>query len=569
MKKLLTVLLTLLMVFTLVGCSDKKEEEPVIVDTLEVNEVEVEDEPIVGGFVEVEDRTLTDELKEIFNKAKEGYVGMSLEPIELYQTQVVAGTNYKFVCSGTKTTNPPINGSYFVTVYKDLQGNCSIIDVETITESSGDVDGEPAVKEVDKTINYWVVFYNPDGNELQRSAIKYGTVPTFDGGTPQYWDEDYWYKFVCWTDKQGNEIKEFKPITGNTYIYAKYEMGGEHRKVEESTPTPSHVCAKISTYLLNVLDVPSQFEAKVSVYEWDSSENCYKLTGANVSMDTLKFSGMLDSSDIGSWIHTNNSNYPAIGNQQTCDDYEAHTINNGECLAKGTMITMADGSREPIENLNIGDLVRVFNHDTGEVSNAKVMDYWQYEKKKSGSIILHFTNNINVNIVTAHSFYNKEENKYVLLDAFSINKYIGKHFYNVDSDSWEKLLSATYSDEKVDAFFMATEGQFNTVAEGMLNVEDDVYFVLRNTFDFDKNMKVDEVKKANDILRYGLFKNSDFEYLTEEAFERYDAAYLKVALGKGIITEDYLDILRADSITYESNNIVEEFIPENIQHSVK
>ena len=241
-KNLLTLLISILMVFTLVGCNFK-EETPVIDKSEQQEAVEPkEDEPITDGFVEVEDKTLTDELREIFNKALEGYTGMSLEPIEIYQTQVVAGTNYKFVCSGTKTTNPPISGSYFVTVYKDLQGNCSIIDVETITESTGDVDGDPTVKEVDKTINYWVVFYNPDSSEIQRSAIKYGTIPTFDGDTPQYWDEDYWYKFVCWTDKQGNEINEFKPITGNTYIYAKYEIGGVNKPIvkEEPAPTPSN-----------------------------------------------------------------------------------------------------------------------------------------------------------------------------------------------------------------------------------------------------------------------------------------------------------------------------------------
>ena len=234
MKKILTLLLTLLLFITLVGCNSSNDQST-IVDEPEKQEEVVEpkeDEPIVGGFVDVEDRTITDELKEIFNKAKEGYVGISLEPVELYQTQVVAGTNYKFVCSGTKTTNPPIKGTYFVTVYKDLQGNCSIIDVETVTESSGDVDGDTTVKEVDKSMNYWVVFYNPDGLELDRQAIKYGTIPTYKGEDPYYWDNDYWYRFICWTDKQGNEIKEFTPITGNTYIYAKYEIGGKAKKEE-------------------------------------------------------------------------------------------------------------------------------------------------------------------------------------------------------------------------------------------------------------------------------------------------------------------------------------------------
>ena len=239
------------------------------------------------------------------------------------------------------------------------------------------------------------------------------------------------------------------------------------------------------------------------------------------------------------------------------------------CLAAGTMITMADGSKEPIENLFEGDSIRVFDHKTGKVSSAKIMDYWQYEEKKSGLITLHFTNDIDVNIVSAHCFYNKEENRYILLKASNIDKYIGKNFYNVDNGSWETLLSATYSNEKVDTFFIATEGEFNAVAEGMLNVEDGLYYVLRNTYDFDEDMKVDKIKKANDIKRYGLFERSDFEYLTEDAFEKYGIANLKVALGKGVVTRDILDIIREECMTYESENIIEEYVPENIQHSVR
>lgn len=207
MKKLLTLLIVLIMPFTLLGCgSNNKEEQP--------------QEIIDGGWVDVEDGTLTDELKEMFNTALEGLLGATYEPVELIATQVVSGTNYKFLASGSKTTKPVVEGTYYITIYKDLQGTVELKDIEVIEEKEKE-------KEVDKTINYWLVFYNPDGTELYREAIKYGTTPKYKGETPNYSDSNYWYKFVGWTDKKGNEIKEFKPIKGNTYIYAKYEVGGE------------------------------------------------------------------------------------------------------------------------------------------------------------------------------------------------------------------------------------------------------------------------------------------------------------------------------------------------------
>lgn len=132
MKKLLTVLLTLLMVFTLAGCNDKKEEKPGEADVPELHEVEKEE--IVGGYVDAEDKNLTPELIEMFEKAFEGFMGANYTPVMLEGTQVVAGTNYKFKADGTKTTNPIIMGTYYVYINKDLQGNISLLDIEVIEE---------------------------------------------------------------------------------------------------------------------------------------------------------------------------------------------------------------------------------------------------------------------------------------------------------------------------------------------------------------------------------------------------------------------------------------------------
>lgn len=115
MKKILTVLLALLMIMSISGCKQKED--------------------LVGGYNEVQDKTITPELKEIFDKALDGLVGASYEPIELVSTQVVAGTNYKFKASGTKTTNPPVKGTYYIYIYEDLQGNVELKDIEVIEES--------------------------------------------------------------------------------------------------------------------------------------------------------------------------------------------------------------------------------------------------------------------------------------------------------------------------------------------------------------------------------------------------------------------------------------------------
>ena len=59
-------------------------------------------------------------------------------------------------------------------------------------------------------------------------------------------------------------------------------------------------------------------------------------------------------------------------------------------------------------------------------------------------------------------------------------------------------------------------------------------------------MKYDEASMQMDIELYGLFTYEEFTeyfYLPEEAFEAFNGQYLKVAIGKGLITMDELSQL--------------------------
>ena len=116
------------MVLALAGCGSK-EEAPAV----------------AGGYHEAEDKNLTPELIEIFDKAFEGYTGVNYSPVMLEATQVVAGTNYKFKADGMKTTEPMTQGTYYVYINKDLQGNVSLLDIEVIEEHELK-KFEPAVK---------------------------------------------------------------------------------------------------------------------------------------------------------------------------------------------------------------------------------------------------------------------------------------------------------------------------------------------------------------------------------------------------------------------------------------
>lgn len=75
---------------------------------------------------------LTEESEKAFQDALMGYTGMNLKPVTLLATQVVAGTNFLYLCEGEAVTASPQPGWYLTVVYRDLEGKSQISSVEEI-----------------------------------------------------------------------------------------------------------------------------------------------------------------------------------------------------------------------------------------------------------------------------------------------------------------------------------------------------------------------------------------------------------------------------------------------------
>ena len=95
-----------------------------------------EETVIIGGYEKAESEELTDELMEIWNNASkslgngdEDGILDKLKPIRLIATQIVAGTNYKFEAIDTESEK---SNTKEVVIYKDLDGNCSVMKIENL-----------------------------------------------------------------------------------------------------------------------------------------------------------------------------------------------------------------------------------------------------------------------------------------------------------------------------------------------------------------------------------------------------------------------------------------------------
>ena len=128
MKNLIALLLTFALVLSLAACGQKTVETVPAAEQSVSAEMSL-DVPTAGGWQRPASPAVPDEVKALLDKALEQMDGAVYTPVAYLGSQVVAGTNYLVLCTGTPTTGDAAQQLYLATVYADLQGGAQITDV--------------------------------------------------------------------------------------------------------------------------------------------------------------------------------------------------------------------------------------------------------------------------------------------------------------------------------------------------------------------------------------------------------------------------------------------------------
>ncbi len=227
-----------------------------------------------------------------------------------------------------------------------------------------------------------------------------------------------------------------------------------------------------------------------------------------------------------------------------------HTIviTSDSCLAKGTPILMADGTTKNVEDIVLGDIVLTLDHMTGKlVPSAVAFTYYGYGEVDI--LKLKFANGTELEVLNlGHGLYDATLDKYVLVAPDNVDELIGHTFACVNSDGSvgeTALIGYELSHDTVERYDLATANNLNHIAGGMLACSDTIVGVC-NTFDFD-SLVYDQEQLERDIEQYGLYTYEEWsEYVTREQFEAFGGAYFKIAVGKGLVTEQDILSLIAD-----------------------
>lgn len=222
------------------------------------------------------------------------------------------------------------------------------------------------------------------------------------------------------------------------------------------------------------------------------------------------------------------------------------------CVAAGTLITLADGRQVPVESLTGNELLLVWNLFTGKFDVAPILFIDSEAAGIYEVITLTFSDGTTLKVIDEHALWDFDLNEYVFMRSDAA-KYIG-HWFNkqtYDSDgnmiyTRVQLVGVTVTEEYTSAWSPVTYGHLCFYVNGMLSMPGATTGLI-NIFEVDPDtMTIDEEQYLADIETYGLFTYEEFAALypvPEEIFDAFGGQYLKVAMGKGLLTEDMISIL--------------------------
>jgi len=157
-------------------------------------------------------------------------------------------------------------------------------------------------------------------------------------------------------------------------------------------------------------------------------------------------------------------------------------------------------------------------------------------------IHLYFSDDSDVKVISEHGFFDVNLGEYVYIDANNYADYIGHKFVKegkITRDTWKtvKLEKVVIEKEVTTAWSPVTFEHLCYYTNGMLSMPGGIDGLF-NIFEVNtRTMRYDAKQMEADIETYGLFTFEDFEGLIPEtAFVAFNGQYLKVAIGKGLLT---------------------------------
>ena len=245
-----------------------------------------------------------------------------------------------------------------------------------------------------------------------------------------------------------------------------------------------------------------------------------------------------ESSSISGITNKSYTQFSANATIKVNYDTKDKAASGGSCFTGDTLITLADGSQKRADQVTLEDALLVFNHETGKLEGAGIIFIENDGFADYNVIHLEFSDGRTTKLIYEHGYFDITLNKYVYVDENNYASFIGHEFAVLAGDSYETvtLTNAYLVNEYTSCYSLVTVYHLNYFVDGLFSMPGGIEGLF-NMFAFGEGLVYDQESMLADIQTYGLYSYEDFApYLPYEVYAAFPADYLKVSVGKGMIT---------------------------------
>lgn len=212
--------------------------------------------------------------------------------------------------------------------------------------------------------------------------------------------------------------------------------------------------------------------------------------------------------------------------------------NDGDgCVIEGSLITMADGTQRPVEEINKGDMLLAWDMFTGKFVPASVSISEHNKPKRCIVTKLIFSDKTQIDFTYEHGFYDVDLAKYVYLNNVNAKDYIGHRFLKQKNKKHKKvkLVEVIPYAKVIATHSPCTVRHLCFYVNNILTMPADTE-IFTNVFEINKRKfiysKKDMLDKVHNI---GTFAPAYLaEYISSEVFYAFQCEFLKITMRRNL-----------------------------------
>jgi hypothetical protein len=232
-----------------------------------------------------------------------------------------------------------------------------------------------------------------------------------------------------------------------------------------------------------------------------------------------------------------------------CSGTLTKLTSSSTCVTSDTLVTLANGTQKRVDELTYDDELLVWDFYEGKVSTAPISIIYAHEEQIYSVLYLNFSDGSTVKVISSHGFFDTSVNNFVYISENNVTDFIGHSFVKVNGDNYNEVTLESFEvvEEFTTAYWVQTAVHNNAITEGLLSITTPDYEGWFDYFNINDDMMYDEAHMQAEIEKYGLFTYEDLaQYGTYEQFVALNGQYMKILIGRGVVTmEEIIELLNS------------------------